>query len=362
MLEEIRLQNFKCFENQEFQFRNLTVLTGQNGAGKSTLLQSILLLRQTAEHSRNCILEDVSLNEDYILLDSAQDILFELAQNAQVAISLKENGWEKNFCFVCDDPESSCIPLVDSVDFRDSDVLKGRFVYLSATRIVPRPYYRIANKGDLDRHKFGTDGEFTLHYFKVHGEDRIMENMALRKLEVDSTLRLQVQEWMDYISPGVIPVVKLDLLARRAELSYEFKRGDVRSKSIKCINDGYGITYALPIVIALLSSKKGDTVLIENPEAHLHPKGQRYLGDLMARAAAGGVQVIVETHSDHVLNGIRVAAHDGKIQADDVAIRFFTSDDNGYTVTPLELHQNGRINKWPEGFFGEWEKAMLDIL
>ncbi|WP_180834594.1 AAA family ATPase, partial [Vibrio parahaemolyticus] len=64
----------------------------------------------------------------------------------------------------------------------------------------------------------------------------------------------------------------------------------------------------LPIVLALLVTKPGGLVIIENPEAHLHPKGQSYLGRLIQRTAEAGVQVIIETHSDHLLNGIRVAA------------------------------------------------------
>ena len=75
--------------------------------------------------------------------------------------------------------------------------------------------------------------------------------------------------------------------------------------------------------MALLSAKRGTLVLLENPEAHLHPQGQVRIGELIARTAASGVQILVETHSDHVLNGIRLAVHAGKIEPDQVKLQYF---------------------------------------
>jgi predicted ATPase len=60
-------------------------------------------------------------------------------------------------------------------------------------------------------------------------------------------------------------------------------------------------------VVACLAASPGSLLLLENPEAHLHPRGQTAMAELIARTAAAGAQVIVETHSDHVLNGVRLA-------------------------------------------------------
>ena len=66
--------------------------------------------------------------------------------------------------------------------------------------------------------------------------------------------------------------------------------------------------------------------MVENPEAHLHPSAQAAMGEFLAISAASGIQVILETHSDHVLNGIRRAVKKGLITHHDVAIHFFTGE------------------------------------
>ncbi len=127
---------------------------------------------------------------------------------------------------------------------------------------------------------------------------------------------------------------------------------------------GFGITYTLPIVISLLSAKPGHLVLLENPEAHLHPRAQSKIGELIARTAASGVQVIFETHSDHVLNGVRMAVKDKRLGADDASILFFdrVAGSLRARVTPLQMDADGRIDQWPVGFFDEFEKSIERLI
>lgn len=87
-------------------------------------------------------------------------------------------------------------------------------------------------------------------------------------------------------------------------------------ESTNALNMGFGVSYSLPIIVALLSAREGDILVLENPEAHLHPRGQRKIGELVALAAANGVQIFMETHSDHVLNGIRLSVRNKKISSD----------------------------------------------
>jgi predicted ATPase len=107
-------------------------------------------------------------------------------------------------------------------------------------------------------------------------------------------------------------------------------------------------------------------ILIENPEAHLHPKGQSKMGELLALAASCSVQVVIETHSDHVLNGIRRTVHGGKLDPQDVQLHYFyRNEENGQSVTQVaspRIDADGRIDKWPEGFFDQAEKDLLELL
>lgn len=99
--------------------------------------------------------------------------------------------------------------------------------------------------------------------------------------------------------------------------------------------------------------------MIENPEVHLHPKGQAMMGQFLAEAANAGVQVIVETHSDHVLNGVRRAVKSGGISAESVAIHFFRprAEGEAQVISPL-IDQTGGIDYWPDGFFDQFDKDM----
>lgn len=89
------------------------------------------------------------------------------------------------------------------------------------------------------------------------------------------------------------------------------------------VNVGFGVTYTLPIIVAILSAKVDDLIIIENPESHLHPKAQSILGKLFAIAANAGVQIIIESHSDHILNSLRVCVKNKIISNESVAIYYF---------------------------------------
>lgn len=119
---------------------------------------------------------------------------------------------------------------------------------------------------------------------------------------------------MHTISPGIrLHVAEhalrdgMDLVSLR----YSFIQDQQVSNAYRSTNVGFGLTYSLPIFVAVLSSRPGSLILLENPEAHLHPKGQSRLGEFLAIAASQGIQIVAETHSDHVLNGVRVAVHQG---------------------------------------------------
>lgn len=125
------------------------------------------------------------------------------------------------------------------------------------------------------------------------------------------------------------------------------------------VHVGFGLTQVLPIVIAALSATKGDLLLIENPEVHLHPAGQAHMGQFLAEVAQAGVQVIIETHSDHVLNGIRRSVKAERLKPEQVTIHFFRprSAEEAQVLTPL-LDRSGNIDIWPDGFFDQFDKDM----
>ena len=99
--------------------------------------------------------------------------------------------------------------------------------------------------------------------------------------------------------------------------------------------------------------------MIDSPEAHLHPSAQSQMGRLLARFAAAGVQILVETHSDHLLNGARLAVKERVLPHTALQIHFFTgATKEGHGVVSPTLDSNGRIDEWPDGFFDQSEKDL----
>jgi predicted ATPase len=152
-----------------------------------------------------------------------------------------------------------------------------------------------------------------------------------------------------------------------ARLSYKFEVGkNYVTEGMRPTNVGFGLTYVLPIITAVISARPGDLLIIENPESHLHPQGQALLGKLFAVAAEHGVQLFIETHSDHVLNGVRVAVKHRDISPDKVGIFFFErnleAEEHVTEIIQPYLDENGRIDEWPTGFFDEWDKSLFELL
>ena len=125
---------------------------------------------------------------------------------------------------------------------------------------------------------------------------------------------------------------------------------------------GFGLSYVLPVLVVLLAAKKGALCLLENPEAHLHPRAQTKMAELAVRASLAGVQVIAETHSDHFLDGVRVAVHRGLIKPEMVAIHYFEREDSKVTVQSPRINLDGRLSSWPEGFFDQYEQNLAALI
>lgn len=359
MLKKLVLENFKCFDEMKLSFSAVNILTGLNGMGKSTVMQSILLLAQ----SQKSIASEqmLSLKGKYIDLGVGQDILFEKAEKDEIGISVFTENTEEQYLFEYQ-PETDVLHL-KSMNKNLCAAWAARLCYLSAYRIEPQFLYRIENETEVSERYFAKNGEFSIQYLKLHGGDDVVNSAVI--IGNNKTIADQVKAWLDMISPGVSPMITINSSSRTAELKYEYIEGREKTNSYKSVNVGFGITYVLPVVVALVSAKPGDIILIENPEAHIHPKGQRILGELLAAAGAGGVQVIVETHSDHVLNGIRVAVKKGKVESKDTGFFYFYKDANDsykHKVICPVLDANGRLNEWPEGFFDEWDHALLELL
>lgn len=364
MITELSLENFKCFDAISLSLSNVNIFSGVNGMGKSTVLQSLLLLRQS--YLRDRLEHGLYLNERYVELGNAQDVLYEKAQNDIIKIKYttsESKGGEYAFQYKIN---YDCLPIdYCKAEGKDQTLFGNGFAYLSSFRIKPQELYHIANEEDLKNHEFGNNGEFALQYLGIFGDEVIANENVLIGEKIDNTLKNQTKLWLGKIAPGISPQVIVNPQMRTSEVRYEFVEGVDKTGSYKSTNVGFGITYVLPIIVAILSAQKGDLILLENPEAHIHPAGQRALGELIALAGAGGVQLMVETHSDHILNGIRIAVKDKKIDSKNIKIAFFykdMSDEFKHKYVSPSILSDGRLDVWPDGFFDEWDKELYALI
>lgn len=353
MIDEIRLKNFKCFREVSVPLGPLTLLAGMNGMGKSTVIQSLLLYRQWVEDGSTHTFQGYWIN-----LGSFSDIYSYFAADDTVKIELVRKGQPSNIMLRSKSSEHA-FSFVVGGNYDDRLYVVEHLSFLSADRWGPRVTLPIAENRGSPCH-VGKNGEFVAHYMYVHGDgDLPNPTMPAHTGARSRKLHEQVSAWLSEVSPGASP--DFDFIPR-ADVSYSsfrFKAGTDMTPKFRPTNVGFGLSYSLPVIVALLAAKQGDIVLIENPEAHLHPAGQTAIGRLIALTAQAGVQVIVETHSDHVLDGIRIAVKRKIITPERVRIHYFqrNQDGEGMITSPV-IDSGGMIDEWPEGFF---DQAILNL-
>lgn len=365
MIRKIKVKNFKCFEEMSVECRELNLLTGVNGMGKSTMIQVLLLFRQTFERNKLGIDNPVILNGRYVSLGKIKDISYWYKKDEDIRLIVEENGtgiWN------CHYSEKEQALLMECRVAAHGDGLAGNgFEYISAERLGPRRYYDDLGEERYSPTQIGSKGEYAVSCLYSIGSEsdfKVYDNMK-NPGESSERLELQANAWMSEISPGIRIKAIPDLNADVMGLRYS-QPSIMGEESTNAVNMGFGVSYVLPVIIALLKARKGDLLILENPEAHIHPKGQRQIGELIARAASNGIQIILETHSDHILNGIRLSVRHGQIQPQQVKLNYFYvyEDNDGmikHDVTSPEILLDGSLSNWPDGFFDEWDKA-VDLL
>lgn len=369
MITSLKLTNYKAFESQLLEFKPLTLLSGLNSTGKSSVLQSLLLLRQSYQQE---LLPNIglALNGELVRVGTAKDAFCERAKKDYLGFEIVWNDEKKGVWYFSYDQLKTEADILNNLDsqssidagiYKSKSVFNKRFHYLQAERLGPRTSYDMSDYQARRLGQLGSRGEYTAHFLSINQDKDVLQSKLRHPMAKSNTLSSQVEGWMREVSPGTR--IKINSNSDIGLMSLQYFYGD--SNPYRTTNVGFGISYTLPIIVAILASSPGTIILIENPEAHLHPKGQVRMGELLSLAASCGIQIVLETHSDHILNGIRLAVHAGKIKPDDVQLHYFQrKEEKRQTVTQVvspHIDRNGRIDKWPDGFFDEWEKS-LDIL
>lgn len=387
MIKSIDIKNFKSIKSKHFGLRNLNVLLGLNGMGKSSFIQCLLGLRQ----SQNRAYGEFGLSGDYVNIGTTKDALYQYAKDDPFSTHIKfSDDKELNFefdykinadKFTAKNLEKKLYgdefsKVYDRI-VKNESLYNDCFQYLKANRHDPRTINPKNPTLVVEKRNIGNKGEHAAHYIESFPSDVITIETLLHKDSVSKdeltgeeiivkTLKKQLDLWMGEISPGV-HVQTTEVSNEDVKLEYSYKQPNLGStNTFKPENVGFGITYGLPVVLSLLKAKKGDLIIIENPESHIHPRGQAELGRMMALAAMGGVQIIVETHSDHIINGIRVAVKEKEIDRDKAIIYYFdkviNSNEQYSKITNVEIDGNGELSEYPKHMLDEWNDQLMKLL
>lgn len=359
----LNIDGFKCFkEDTSFELNNITLLTGANSVGKSSVVQSLLLLKTISQGSLSNpdSLIELDLNDEKYALElgtyddiknksnddyedfmnpDAKDMKFVL-NGAVASIRIQDNLEAGNKVQVSTDEQSLT---------RMRTYLDCCFVYLNAERQAPRYEYK-----NIDDNEFcDCHGKNTGDVIQKHEQDNCLQIRSFDFSE-GKKWKVELDKWIGYIFPGVMLAI-----SQSTKDSYQ-----VKILGNAAPNVGFGITYALPILVSGLIVPEGGMLIVENPEAHLHAKAQSNMGYFLARMAAAGVRVIIETHSEHIVNGIRRMIVEGRtgMSADDMTIYFFQDKNGDKKIMDIGMDGKGNLSAFPEDFFDQVRQDTLAIL
>jgi len=390
VITALHLENLKCHSELSLRVAPLTLLAGFNGSGKSTALQGLLLLSQGLRtNPRNGLL---GLNGPLVSLGTYGEILNQKGDSRNLSIGVETETAKLRWLFGPEDESNSSIMKLERLDFIErsgskSININSEFVFdyfptierspeisnlidcvrntffLSAVRGGTQEIFHSPAPGARGYADVGTRGELAAWWFAKLLDDEVPENKRF-STEKGTTLRRQLSAWGNELFPGFEATAQFLLSTGLVQLQL---RTSITEDWRRPANVGYGFSYAFPIIVASLLAKAGQVLVVDSPEAHLHPRAQSRMGMFLAKIAAAGVRIVIETHSDHILNGVRLAVTRNIIDSASTATYFFSHTKSADTETPecavttANIDAKGGIDMWPDGFFDQSEKDLSEL-
>ncbi len=380
MITRLRAQNFKSWKDTgDLRIAPLTGLFGTNSSGKTSILQVLLILKQSVESLDPRRVLYLGDERSLIDLGTFSDVIHEHDTNLQLKFSL---SWEElggdarlDVAFSAD---NSRLRLSEFVCTLGDDVLRVKegtegfsftqndgpeiatgspwgfhssppsdptfslrlclelVNYLGPLRQRSRraPYIWSGNTPS----DVGPDGgEFAQALLATLSGQRTVQSVA------DSLKRMKLIE--------KFRIEPIEPTSRYYEIRL---RKTQSSAEVLLPNVGFGVSQVLPVLVLCYYAAEGSTLIIEQPELHLHPAAQSELADVLIDVVKNRrMQIIVESHSEHLLRRLQRRIAEGDFAAHHAALYFCEMDNGASKITPLEINEEGFIKNWPKDFFGD---------
>ena len=416
MITHIRMKNFKSWKDSgEVKLAPLTGFFGTNSSGKSSLLQMLLLLKQTIGTNKVIFFGDenslVNLGDfqEVIHGHKEQELLelefgYQLQKPLTITILHQTDIYRRNYEYVPLDIDSFIFdtaiqgnfsnPLIEHFSYTvgpeaiqkinwkggrlyygnirreaiDVTTCYGRDIrtssqllsplssafenlfshvyYLGPTRVNPRRYYQWEGRHPEHPGQWGNQAVDALL------SARVRNLKTLHKAE-EVPIEQRVSHWLREMD--LAHLFSLDWMETQGERTYAVRiKKTPSSPPVTLVDMGYGLTQFLPVLVLCYYAPEGSTLIFEQPGIHLHPKVQSQLADLLIEIVTERkLQILIESHSEHLLNRLQRRIAEEKINVDKTALYFCRNDEGVSRKERLIIDEFGNIENWPENFFGD---------
>lgn len=328
---------------------------------------SILFRSDTMTISSSVHLRNQQPITDYLIYEFAgQTFSLIKKPNKPTSFSMKTGGENKKFRFkrkqgrVWDIPgpvKSYAFPDQAKTYFQNADLLGDlefsyeelvdRIFYLGPLREHPKREYIWSGSSPID---VGPRGERVVDAILAARHRNELRSFGYRKKKI--LFESFIAKWLKDLN--LIYKFELVEIAEHSNLFKVQIVKDSSSKPVLITDVGFGLSQFLPVLILLYYVPEGGIVLLEQPEIHLHPAVQSGLADVIINAVqTRNIQVIVESHSEHLLRRLQRRVAEDMIESEKIALYFCQMKSGETQLTPLELNLFGEITNWPKGFFGD---------